>query len=138
MPFGEDTQQEETFLDVETENSVEPRAEPAGEYKIKIVSAEISIDKNRHPYFLPRFEVIGKPYSKDFTKFHGLPHDDLTEKDLNATRNSLDKFKKCFGLSEGKLSLPGMIGLEGWAILGAKDDPEWGEQNFVRKYVLPK
>jgi len=138
MSFGDDTPQEETFLDVETGDSIEPRAEAAGENKLKIINAEINTDKNGHPYFFPRFEIVDKPYSKDFTKFHGLPHEDMTDKQLNAAKNGLDQFKKCFGLPEGKLSLTGMIGLEGWAILGMKEDQEYGEQNYIRKYIAPK
>ena len=139
MAFGDDAQQEETFLDVPTGDAVEAKAKEAGEHKIKIVNATIAIDKNQHPYFLPRFEVVGDPYAKDFTKFHGLPHDDMTEKQTNAAKWNLDQFKKCFGLSEGKLSLAEMIGLEGWAILGVgPEDPEYGEQNYVRRYIAPK
>ncbi len=139
MPFGEDTQQEDTFLDVDTSDAVEPKAEPAGEHKIRVIGADNGIDKNQHPYFLPRFEIPEKPTSKDFTKFHTLPYDGMSEKDLERAKWNLDQFKKCFGLpSEGRLNVSEMIGLEGWAILGMKEDQEYGEQNYVRKYIAPK
>lgn len=140
MSFGEDSQQGETFLDVPTGDAVESKAQSAGEYKIKIVAATIDVDKNGHDYFLPRFEIVGEPYAKDLTKFHGLPHDDMTEKQSNAAKYNLDQFKKCFGLpSEGKLLASEMIGLDGWAILGVgPEDPEYGVQNYIRRYVAPK
>jgi hypothetical protein len=31
-----------------------------------------------------------------------------------------------------------LVGLEGWVILGVKKSDEYGDQNNVSKYVLPK
>ncbi|TET81252.1 hypothetical protein E3J38_04235 [candidate division TA06 bacterium] len=138
-PFGDDTPEAETFLDVETTGAQEPKAMSMGEYKIRVVGALIDIDKNNHPYFLPRFEIPSEPYSKDFTSFHGLPHDEMTEKQLNQSKWWLEQFKLCFGLAlEGKLTIDQMLRLEGWAILGSKDDPQWGEGNTIRRYLVPK
>ena len=138
MAFGEEATQEETFLDVETGEATEPKAVSAGEHKLRIVGATIDIDKNGHPYFLPRFEIVGKPTARDFTKFHGLPHEDLDEKQLNAALWNLGQFKACFQVPAGKIPLNETVGLEGWAILGMKEDAEYGEQNTLRKYILPK
>ena len=138
MAFGEDTVETETFLDVETGDAVEPKALPAGEYKIHVVDVRMDTDKNGHPYMLPRFEIVGEPTAKDFTRFHGLPHPELTEKQLNSCIWDIGQFKKCFGIPDGKVPLNEMIGSEGWALLGMKDNQEYGEQNTLRKYILPK
>lgn len=130
--------QGETFLDVETGDAIEPKAVAAGEYKIKIVNVSIDTDKNGHPYMLPRFEVVGEPAAKDFTQFLRLPHDELSEKQLNAAKWNLSQFKQAFGMGEGKISLDEMMGLEGWAILGVREDEEFGQQNTLRKYIAAK
>lgn len=129
---------DETFLDVPTGDAVEPKAMPAGEYKIRITSATMGTDKNNHSYFLPRFEIPKEPYAKEFTKFLGLPHEEMTEKQLNACKFNLDSFKKCFKIKKDKFSMNDVMGLEGWAILGLEETEEYGEQNFVRKFILPK
>lgn len=129
---------EDTFLDVPTGDSVEPKAQPAGEAKIRITSAVIGTDKNNHSYFLPRFEIPKEPYAKEFTKFFGLPHEEMTEKQLNACKFNLDSFKKCFKIKKDKFSMDEVIGLEGWAILGLGEDEEYGEQNYIRRFISPK
>jgi len=129
---------EETFLDVPTGDAVEPKAMPAGEYKIRIVSAVIDVDKNGNKYFLPRFEIPKEPFSKEFTRFFGLPREGLTEKQLNAVKFNLDAFKKCFKIKKEKFSIDEIVGLEGWVILGLGEDDEYGEQNYIKKFILPK
>lgn len=131
---------EETFLDVYTGDAVEPIAVPAGEYKLRCLGGVVDTDKNGNPYFQPRFEVPSVPTSKDFTDFIRLPYEGMTEKQLNQAKWRLDAFKHCFGLkSKGKVDLTNDLpGLEGWAILGMRDDPDYGEQNNIRKYILPK
>lgn len=131
---------EETFLDVDSGDAVEPMAVPAGEHKVRVLSGTVDTDKNGDPYFLPRFEVPSVATSKDFTDYIRLPNDSMTDKQLNTAKWRLEAFKQCFGLkSKGKINLANDLpGLEGWAILGMRDDPEYGEQNFIRKYILPK
>jgi len=131
---------EETFLDVSTGDAVEPKAMPAGEYKLRIVSAVMGVDKNDHDYFLPSFEIPSEPYSKSFTKFYGVPHEGMDAKQENAARFNLGAFKAAFGIDDGKkFSMDEILGLEGWAILGlGKEDPEFGVQNYIKKFIAPK
>jgi hypothetical protein len=62
----------------------------------------------------------------------------MTEKERNNTLWKLQSFKKAFGIPDGKVDLDDTIGNEAWAIIGLKDDPEYGEQNSIKKLVLPK
>ena len=130
---------EDTFLDIDTTGAQEPSAMPGGEYQVQIVSAVIDLDKNDHQYFLPRFEILNEPYSKEFTKFFGLPHAEKTEKQLNSDKFALESFKTCFGIKKQKFSMDDIVGLTGWVILGlGKEDPEYGVQNYIKKFILPK
>ena len=130
---------EETFLDVPTGDAVEPKAMPGGEYKLRIVNAVIGVDKNDHNYFLPSFDIPSEPYSKSFTRFFGLPHDGMDDKQVNAAKFHLDAFKRCFGIKKQKFSMDEILGLEGWAILGlGKEDEEYGQQNYIKRFIAPK
>jgi len=130
---------EETFLDVDTGDAVEPKAVPGGEYQLQIVGAIMGVDKNGHDYFLPTFGILNEPYSKDFTKFFGVPHDEMNEKQINAAKFNLGAFKDCFGIKKGKFSMDEILGNTGWAILGlGKEDPEYGVQNYIKKFIAPK
>uniref|UniRef100_A0A6M3JZL9 Uncharacterized protein n=1 Tax=viral metagenome TaxID=1070528 RepID=A0A6M3JZL9_9ZZZZ len=129
---------QESFLDVDTSDAVEPKAVPAGELQVRILSGVIAINKNGNPYFQPRFDIPSEPTSKDFTDYLGLPFPEMDEKQLNQAKFKLDSFKRCFGIKKKKFTMDEIIGLTGWAILGLKEDQEYGEQNTIRKYILPK
>lgn len=131
---------EESFLDVDVSDAVEPVAVAAGEYELRLLGGVIDKNKKGKPYFQPRFDIPSEPNSKDFTDYIGLPHDEMSEKDLNRAKWRLKAFKACFGIEESaKISLTDDLpGLTGWCILGLKDDPEYGEQNTIRKYLAPK
>ena len=128
-----------SFLDVDTSGAVEPKAVPAGEYKVRWIGGSTGINKNNNPYFQPLFEVPSEANSKSFTDYIPLPHEGMTEKEHNDALWRMDCFKKCFGYKQkDKINLQEDPPKEGWMILGIKDDPEYGEQNTRKKYILPK
>lgn len=118
----------------------EPKVVPAGEeYKLRILDCRQDIDKNQHPYIMPRFDVDSEPHAKDFTCFIGLQHDEMDEKERFRARSDLRKFLEAFGLpTSGQLDIEDMKGKTGWAILGVKEDDQYGEQNTIRKFIAPK
>lgn len=129
----------ESFLDVDTSGAQEPVAVESGEHQLRVISGVVAKDKNNHPYFQPRFDVPAEPRAKDFTDFIRLPHSEMDEKALNRAKWRLESFKKCFGIEGSRIDLEqDLPGKMGWAILGVREDPEFGEQNTVRKYILPK
>lgn len=137
----EDVEVGGSFLDVDTSGAEEPVAAEAGEHELRILGGVIDKDKNGNPYFLPRFEVIdGPPNCKDFTDFIRLPYEGMGAKEKARADWRLHSFKVAFGIEEGmKISLEDDLpGLTGWAILNVREDPQYGEQNTISKYVLPK
>lgn len=118
----------------------EPKAVPADEeYKLRIINIRQDLDKNQAPYLLPRFDLDGQPLSKDFTKFIGLPHSELDEKAMVRARSNLRIFLECFGLpTSGQIDTEDMVGKTGWAILGIEETEQYGEQNYVKKFIAPK
>ena len=137
------------FLDnVDLENVVEPTTVPADqEYKLRIVDVKtdpstpdgLPRDKNGNSYLLPRFEIPDEPTAKDFTRFIGLPNDDMDAKKKNTSGYQLKTFLAAFDLEPSALVDPSdMVGAEGWAILGLEESEQWGEQNFIKKFIVPK
>ena len=137
------------FLDsVNLDDVTEPTAVPGGEeYKVRIVDVKVDSsnptglphNKNGQPYLLPRFEIPEEPTAKEFTTYLGIPTDDMDPKAYNAAGFKLKNFLATFDLDASALSNPEDIkGAEGWAILGLEDSPEWGEQNYVKKFISPK
>jgi len=129
-----------SLLDVDVDDAQEPQVMPADEeYKLRTTRGTIDTDKNDEPYMIIFFELADEPLAKDFSHFFRLPHEGLSEKDLNRAKWSLKQFKEAFqvpslsGINEEDLG-----GFEGWAILGVREDDQYGEQNFIRKFIAPK
>lgn len=120
----------------------EPTAVDAGqEYKLIITGVQEGTDKNGLDYLMPSLEIVGEPYSKDFTYFLHVPDkENMGAKKLNQARFNYSSFCKTFGIDLSRPFDPkdDWPGHEGWAILGAKNSEEYGEQNFVKKLLAPK
>lgn len=126
------------ILPDDLENSAEPFAvEPDEEYQIRIVDVKFGTNKNNFPYMLPRFEIVGEPLSKEFTHYMGLPCSEMSEKQKAKSSYQLKVFCQCFQLpTSGALEAEEMVGETGYAILGRKDDEEFGEQNYIKKLLV--
>jgi hypothetical protein len=131
-----------TILDVDTSDAIEPQAVEEGEYKIRITGFRKDSDGNivrtsdsGFKYFLVVYDIPEVAASKNFSQIFSVPTDSMEPKQLNGAKWALESFKRCFGVSE--INFDAMIGREGYALLGLKDDPEYGEQNVVKKLVVP-
>jgi len=122
-------------------NAVEPTVVPADmEYQIRIIACDgIRTNSAGAPYILPRFEIVGEPTSKDFGRYIGLPEDDMDPKKKARTAFALKTFMEAAGLDPAAGFDPeDLPGTTMWAILGVEYSPEYGEQNFVRKFITAK
>ena len=138
-----------SFLDVDTTDAKEPTAVPGDqEYKLRIVSyiekevdgklEKVWLTRNGNPCMMPIFEIPNEPDAKDFNHYIGLPHDEMSEKEKRQALWKLKQFKLAFNIPDGRVNLDDTIGNEGYAILGLREDPESGEQNFIKKFIVPK
>jgi len=129
-----------SLLDVDVSNAKEPKVLDSGsEVKLRITGVTVDNDKNDEPYMMPRFEIVDEPMAKDFTHFFRLPHDGLDEKQMNRAKWNLKVFYEAFEIdSSHGVETDDLQGATGWAILGVGDNQEYGEQNFIRKFVTPK
>lgn len=119
------------------ENAQEPVALDEGEYKVRIIECDgLRENTAGNPYILPRFEVVGEPLAKDFTQYMALPTADMDAKKSERVRAGLKKFCICFGLDFGQFDTDELQGLEGWVMLGKSFDDQYGEQNFIKRYVV--
>ena len=138
MSLVDYTSMEEEILD-----APEPTTLEAGtEVKARIISVRTGTsDKNDCDWFMPTFEVPDEPMVKEFNDFFWqLDSEKLTGKEYQRAMYKFKMLAKAFALD---LSRPidlevDLMGLEGWLIVGLRKDEEYGEQNTVRKYVVPK
>lgn len=123
------------FLDMDFSDVVEPRVAAADtEYKLRILDVKEGTDKNGNPYLMPRFEVVDEVGVKDFSYFLGLPGAHMDAKRLNNAKYKLKTFMDAFGI-EYSSDPADWVGLEGWAILGVENNDQYGDQNFIKRFV---
>ena len=127
------------ILDYDLDNVVEPQVAPADEdVEIRIVDVKSDRDKNEKPYLLPRFEVVGNDYAKEFTRFIRLPYEGMTAKEMNNCKFKLREFYEAFDVDYSNGVDPEELkGRTGWAILGI-EIYDGQEQNYVKKFVTGK
>ena len=106
------------------------------EIEVRILEVKMDTDKNGNPYILPRFEVVGEPLAKDFTKFLSIPTQKLDPKKFENAKRSLKNFGLCFDIDfDIKQDVNDMVGKTGWVIVGVETTDEYGEQNYIKKFV---
>lgn len=132
-----------SILELDLEGATEPTIVDADEeYKLRIVSCgEIRQDKKGNDYILPRFEIPDSPASKEFTKYLKLATkknlEGLSAKQINSLKWGNTQFFECFKVDPSRLE-PGvdLPGKTGWAILGIENDEEYGDKNYVKKFIV--
>ena len=123
------------FLDMDFSDVVEPRVAAADtEYKLRITDVKEGTDKNGNAYLMPRFEIIEEVGAKDFSYFLGLPHPGLDAKKLNAAKFKLKSFMDAFDIAYSS-DPADWVGQEGWAILGVEENAQYGQSNYIKKFV---
>lgn len=114
------------------------------ETKLRIVDVRIGTDKNDHDYFMPVFEIADESGYKEFSKFYSIPDKAwMDEKKYASTARQLKKFSQCFELpidqmfdTSGTVQRENFVGKTGWAVLGRENDSQYGDQNYVKQFVL--
>lgn len=129
------------------DDSQEPYALRDGvEAKLRIVSVEKNQRRDRDgtitgEYWVVRIEVPDEPYSKEITDFLDIPDaKHMDAKRLNTARDKMRKFCDAFEIDRSRPFDPSdnWPGQEGWGILSLTVSPDYGEQNRVRRYIVPK
>lgn len=129
-----------SFIDIasEIEGRQDEHAVEGGEYKLRILSADVW----NNEAFRVRFEITDDPYAKSLSGFINLPSSGRDPKEQNRYKNNLAAFMQAFSLG-GSVevaednTIPAWVGQEGWALLSDPVDKAdgYGPQNRIKKYV---
>lgn len=129
-----------SFIDIasQLEGMQEEHAVEAGEYKLRIISADVWSGAA----FRVRFEIVDDPFAKTLSGFINLPSSGRDDKESNRYKIRLDAFRSAFGIGTGvevsdDNTIPDWLGLEGWAILSDPKDKNdgYGPQNSIKQFV---
>lgn len=117
--------------------------EANSEVKLRIIGVKTGKDKNDLDYIMPRFDIPVSEFAKDFTTFLHVPTRDLANSDkkkFERAKYAMKEFMLTFEIDPNRPGDPegDWLGREGWAILGVQNTEEYGEQNYIKKFVTPR
>lgn len=137
-----------SFLEnVNFNDVVEPTTVAGGEeYQIRIIdvktdeNGDLPVNKNGNKYLMPLFEIPEEVGAKNFSHYVPLPSSDMDAKSANEVKYRLQQFLKCFGFDPANPpdDPEDLVGSEGYAILGEKNDPQYGDQNTIRRFIVER
>jgi hypothetical protein len=129
-----------SFLGQDYDQIFEPKSVKADEYQLRVLDAQVKTSaKTGGEYLSAKLEIIGEPEAKDINHVMMLPtsNDDIKQK--NKRLFAIQSFVKACGQDPANISnVQDLIGSTCWAILVEEADPEYGNQNRVRKFVVGK
>lgn len=130
----------EGFLGLNLDDAREPELLPADkEVELQIVAASVETSKKTgSPYLSIQWEAPDFPLSKRVRQVYMFPADDDDERTRNSRLWSLRQFAEAHGLTNGIPAPEDLIGARAWAIMGVENDPQYGDQNRVKKLVARK
>lgn len=128
-----------SFLDIDFNDTFEPKAVPPGEYNLRILRVETKTSKNTGgEYVSAQMEIINEPEADDVYHIMMLPTPNDDIKKANRRKLALLTFFKAFGITPSPgMDVSEMEGQTGWAILDIEDDPEFGQRNRIKKFITP-
>lgn len=129
-----------SFLDLNLDDVQEFKTVPEGEYKLRILKSEVKTSQNTGGQYLSvLLDIPEEPLSKNISHIMMFPTASDDVKQTNNRKLAIVNFLKAFGFDpSNQIDLDSMEGALGWAIVAEKDDPEYGLQNRIKKFVIPK
>lgn len=134
-----------SFLDFNFNDVPELKALDEGEYELRLTKAEMRTVNNANStyngaqFILLSFDVPAKADSKGISHTLFLPREEDDEKQKNNRLRGMKAFFDAFGIDYNQgvdIDALNTSGATGWALLKVEEDPEYGEQNRIRRFIV--
>jgi hypothetical protein len=115
--------------------------EDGEEVKVTIISVrEASTKDGNIPYYRITLEVSDQPLVKDILHQLYKVREDQSAKQKYNTKYIFQQFMRAFSLDMSQKFNPEIdwLGESAWCIVSMKESSEYGKQNQIRKWILPK
>ena len=111
--------------------------EDGAEVTVRIARCLEKKDKNGRDYLSLILEVTDDPEAEDIFHMVYVPHPDESSKQARRTLKNLGDMIRAFGMPE-EFDTADLIGEEAQAVIGLRSDEQYGDQNVIRTFVVPK
>jgi len=124
-------------MSINFSDAQEPKVAPAGEeFEVRVVEVKTGDNKHGDPYFISVFEIPSDPSVKEFSKYYSIPTESMDAKKLNNSILGIKRLCEALGVPlSDEFNTDSLIGMQGWAILGIEKDAEYGDKNYVKKFL---
>ncbi len=116
----------------------EPETVPEGEYKLRVLSAEVrqqKPEKGSGSFIQVKMDIPDAPKAKGVTHVMMLPTEQDDAKQKNSRLSNIQKFLKACGYDNVN-NIDEVVGAAPWAILAEEESPGFGMQNRVKQFVV--
>jgi hypothetical protein len=129
-----------SFLNLDLTNVQEFTTVKPDEYKLRILKAEIKTSQNTGGQYISLLLDIPEiPLSKNINHTLMIPTASDDIKQANARKLGIINFLKAFGFDPGApMETEQLVGAQGWALLDEKEEGDYGLQNRVKRFIVPK
>jgi hypothetical protein len=111
-------------------------AEADSEVKLRIIAVRVDDNKHGNKYIMPTFEIPDNLSAPEFTKYMELPRSDMDARTKAKKIRLLENFGQCFNFDIfSEWDEADLVGAEGWAIVGVETDDEYGDKNYVKRFI---
>ena len=128
----------ESFVNIDGLNDAqELKSVPQGEYQLRVLSCEVRNSKNTGgDFIMASLEILSEPLAKNINHVMMIPTSADDAKKQNNRKLAIRNFLQACGIDTSKGFAPSDLeGCTAWALLVEEEDPEYGKQNRVRKWV---
>lgn len=130
------------FLGLDFDNVFEPKSMKEGDYQLRVISAELKQqkpEKGTGQFIQLRLEIMNEPEAKDILQVLMLPAEGDDVKKRNKRLSAIQTLIRACGQEPSAISnVEQLQGCTLWATLVEESDPEYGTQNRVRRFSVPK
>lgn len=127
-------------IDVDTTDAVEMGALPAGEYKVQVLKAEFREGEGKAGHWegiLLTLDCPDEITGDIFSHMEFIPVKGDDAKRYQRALGQFGRFKAAFGFGQrDKITEEELQGREAWAHLVVDQDPEYGDRNKVRSWIV--
>lgn len=125
------------FSEYDLDNLPELKILPAGtEAKLRILEVSVKPDKNGDNMMQVRLDVADEPLVKEVYWQCHFPSRSMTEKRVIMLKRFLSEFCEAFEIDKtASNDTSEWLGREGWAILGVRSDPKYGDSNEINRFL---
>lgn len=127
------------FIDMDLGDTPELSLVPEGERRLRVIDSEVRESNSGNDMLVLTMEYPQDELTEEIRDYFVFPTQDDDQRTVIRKKGNIEEVCDAFGVdfSAGGFDPDDFIGSEAEAIISHSEDPEYGEQANVQRYVTP-